>query len=94
MMTIFEQLAMDLIGTVETGADGMYTGRTRALAEMVNAVILNDDEKIRHATWVEQRAMITEMFYKTFPYCEAKQFNKYLMKKYSINNKSEGKHND
>lgn len=68
MMTIFEQLAMDLIGTVETGADGMYTGRTRALAEMVNAVILSDNEKIRCATWEEQRAMITANFYKVFPY--------------------------
>lgn len=68
MMTIFEQFAMELIGKVETGADGLYTGRTRALAEMVNAVILSDDEKIRRATWDEQRDMITEMFYKTFPY--------------------------
>jgi len=68
MMTIFEQLATDLIGTVETGADGMYTGRTRALAETVNAVILSDDEKIRRATWEEQRAMITAEFYRVFPY--------------------------
>ena len=68
MMTAFEQLAMSLIGTVETGADGMYTGRTRALAEMVNAVILSDDEKIRRATWDEQREMIKAEFYKVFPY--------------------------
>ena len=68
MTTIFEQFAMDLIGTVETGADGIYTGRTRALAEMVNAVILSDDEKIRRATWDEQREMIKAEFYKVFPY--------------------------
>lgn len=68
MMTIFEQLAMELIGTVETGADGLYTGRTRALAEMVNAVILSDDEKIRCATWDAQKAMITAEFYRVFPY--------------------------
>lgn len=67
-MTQFEELAMELIGKVETGARGLYVGRTEALAKMTTEVIMSDDDAIFGLDWAEQKEIIKSKFYKVFPY--------------------------
>lgn len=67
-MTYFEEFAMELLGKVEVGSDGLYTGMTAALALMTNGVILSDDESIFSLDWESQKELIKQNFYKAFPY--------------------------
>lgn len=67
-MTEFDEFALELIGEVEVGQDGLFTGMTKALCLMVNDVILSDDPAVSGASWEDQKAMIRKRFYKTFPY--------------------------
>lgn len=65
-MTAFEELAIEIIGKVEIGKDGFYTKHTRALATIINDIILSDETF--NLTWDEQKELIKEKFYKMFPY--------------------------
>lgn len=67
-MTMFEEFAKELNVEITTGNDGLYTGMAQALATMTTEVILSDDEKVYNADWEEQKEIIKEKFYKTFPY--------------------------
>ena len=67
-MTQFEELAMELIGKVETGARGFYVGRTEALAQMTTEVIMSDDDAIFELGWEDQKEIIKEKFFRVFPY--------------------------
>lgn len=67
-MTQFEELAMELIGKVEVGNKGLYTGKTEALAQMTTAVILSDDDSVFELPWEDQKEIIKKEFYRVFPY--------------------------
>ena len=67
-MTYFEELAMELNGKIERDAKGFYIKRTKALAQMVNEIILSDDEEIFNLSWEEQKELIKKEFYRVFPY--------------------------
>ncbi len=66
-MTYFEEFANELNVKIETDKNGFYTGKCKALAIMTNEVILSDDEEIFNKSWEEQKEIIKESFYKTFP---------------------------
>lgn len=67
-MTMFEEFAKEMNVEITTGKDGQYTGICRALATMTTEVILSDDEKVSGMKWSDQKELIKEKFYKTFPY--------------------------
>ncbi len=67
-MTGFESFCKELGVKIETGENGLYCGMTKALAEMVNDVILSDDEAIRNADWEVQKKLVKEKFFSVFPY--------------------------
>lgn len=67
-MTMFEEFAKEMNVKIETDNNGLYTGMCEALALMCNEVILSDDEQIRTLPWEEQKEIIKEKFYSTFPY--------------------------
>lgn len=65
-MTQFEDFVNEIGLRIETGKNGMYVGKTKALAIMVNKIILSDEHYEK--TWEEQKELIREEFYKKFPY--------------------------
>ncbi len=67
-MTMFEEFATEVIGKVETNADGMYTKYTHELAIITNDIILSDDEEIFNLPWEDQKELIKKEFYRMFPY--------------------------
>lgn len=67
-MTMFEEFAKEMNVEITTGKDGQYTGICRALATMTTEVILSDDEEVYEMDWNDQKEIIKEKFYKTFPY--------------------------
>lgn len=67
-MTLFEQFAMDTIGKVEIGEDGLYEKHTASLATITNDIILSDDEAIFEMPWEEQKKLIKEEFFGIYPY--------------------------
>lgn len=67
-MTMFEEFAMEVIGKVEVGENGLYTKYTHELAIITNDIILSDDEKIFNLSWEEQKELIKKEFYRIFPY--------------------------
>ena len=67
-MTMFEEFAKELNVNITTDNNGLYTGMCKALAQMVNEVILSDDEAIRLADWEDQKEIIKKNFFKVFPY--------------------------
>ena len=67
-MTMFEEFAKELNVEITTDKNGFYTKQCKALAIMVNEVILSDDEEIRNADWMDQKEIIKQNFFKAFPY--------------------------
>lgn len=67
-MTFFEIFATEVIGKVEKDGRGFYTGKTKALAQMTNEVILSDNDEIADLSWEAQQEIIKKNFYKVFPY--------------------------
>lgn len=67
-MTPFEEFAKELNVEITTDKNGFYTKHCKALALMVNAVILSDDENIRNMEWEDQKEIIKQNFFKAFPY--------------------------
>lgn len=67
-MTRFEELAREIHVGITTNERGIYTGLSAGLAAITTEVILSDDEKVFNMSWDEQKELIKEKFYKTFPY--------------------------
>lgn len=67
-MTQFEQFANELNVKITVDKIGLYSGMCRALADMTNDVILSDDEAVFNMSWDQQKEIIKERFYRTFPY--------------------------
>lgn len=72
-MTQFEELAKELGVKITIDEKGFYTEYSKALANIVNEIILSDDEKIFNLEWNEQKEIIKRKFYKVFPYMENKK---------------------
>lgn len=67
-MTDFEVFCKELNVNIETDKNGLYSGMTKALAEMVNEVILSDEESLRNAGWETQKELVKKKFFSVFPY--------------------------
>ena len=67
-MTKFEEFAKEINVPILKDKYGWYTGITKALANATNEIILSDNDRIFNLDWEEQKEMIKERFYKTFPY--------------------------
>lgn len=67
-MTMFEELAKEMNVKITTDGNGMYTGMSKALANIATDTILSDDERIFRMNWEEQKEIIKGKFYKVFPY--------------------------
>jgi hypothetical protein len=72
-MTDFEMFCKELNVEIETDKDGLYCGMAKALAEMVNEVILSDEESLRNADWETQKEIVKKKFFSVFPYMESKE---------------------
>lgn len=67
-MTHFEEFAIEVLGKIDIGNDGMYAGLTNALAKIATEVILSDDEEVFNLDWDSQKKLILDKFYGVFPY--------------------------
>lgn len=72
-MTDFEMFCKELNVEIETDKNGLYCGMAKALAEMVNEVILSDEESLRSAGWEVQKEIVKKKFFSVFPYMESKE---------------------
>ena len=67
-MTMFEEFAIEVLGKVEIGENGLYKGYTNSLAIITNNIILSDDDEIFNLSWEDQKEIIKNEFYRIFPY--------------------------
>ena len=70
-MTRFEELMKEIGISPTTSNRGLYTGKAEALGVIANEIILSEDEAIFNLNWDEQKKLIKEKFYRTFPYMNA-----------------------